>query len=140
MDQWKQIGVTAEHVQLDIAQLETSLTSGEFDAAIDFITVLYDDPSLQFNQYLSRDRTLNNYARYIDRKVDELYDRQDQERDPEKRRQYVRDLEAYLCDQSYIIPFLWQIRIVGMWSYIKGWQFTHHHFLGQDLSDLWLDV
>ncbi len=140
VDQWKQIGVTAEHVQLDVAQLETSLASGDFDAAIDFITVVDDDPSLQLDRYRSRDKTLKNFSRYIDRKVDELYDRQDQERDPAKRRQDIREMEAYLCDQSYVVPFLWQIRIVGLWSCVKGWRFAHDIYRCMDLAEIWLDV
>jgi peptide/nickel transport system substrate-binding protein len=139
IDQWRQIGVDTEHVQVDIGPLEKSLQDGEFDAAIDFLTILDDDPSLTLNKYRSADKTANNPARYIDRKIDALFDQQDQERDPVKRKAIVRELETYLCDQSYMVPFLWQIRIVAMWSYVKGWKFTHHHFLGQDLSEIWLD-
>ncbi|MEI9806209.1 MAG: ABC transporter substrate-binding protein [Pseudolabrys sp.] len=139
VDQWKQIGVTTEHVQLDVAQLETSLTGGDFDAAIDFITVLYDEPSLEFDRYLSTDRTTNNPAHYIDRHVDELFDKQDREHDPQKRRQIVRELEGYLLDQSYHVPFLWQARIVAIRNYIKGWKFTHQTYVGQDLATVWLD-
>jgi len=49
MDQWKRIGVEAEHVQLETKLFYDAHASGNFDIVMDFISDFADDPSAQFD-------------------------------------------------------------------------------------------
>lgn len=138
VDQWRHIGVTAEHAQVDVKTLVTSMRSGEFDAIIDFQGEGVDDPSVIFARSVSADISSYNPSGFIDRKVDDLYRRIDSEFDTDKRRGLVRDLEQHLLSEAYQVPFLWLNRTVTMPSKIRGFVMSPSHFLNQNLADLWL--
>jgi peptide/nickel transport system substrate-binding protein len=138
VDQWRQIGVTAEHAQVDVKTLVTSMQSGEFDVIIDFQGEGVDDPSIVFARNISADISSYNPSGFIDRKVDDLYRRIDSEFDAVPRRQLVREMEAHLLTEAYQVPFLWLNRTVTMPSKVRGFIMTPSHFLNQDLSGLWL--
>ena len=46
VDQWRQIGVTAEHKQFDTAPYLATMNAGNHDVAIDFSNLFMDEPSL----------------------------------------------------------------------------------------------
>src|SRR5688572_27740397 len=77
IDQWRQVGVTVKHEQLETrlylaAQQRDNPT---YDAALDFNCDFMDEPNLQLQKYLSHDRSTINYAQQTDRTLDELYDK-----------------------------------------------------------------
>jgi len=37
------------------------------------------------------------------------------------------------------VPLLWWNRIVVTSSKLRGWTITPSHFIGQDLTDVWLE-
>jgi peptide/nickel transport system substrate-binding protein len=141
VDQWRQVGATVQHEQLDTklylaAQQRDNPT---YDAALDFNCDFMDEPSLQLIKYISADRSPINYAGHIDRKLDELYDRQSGELDRAKRVALLRDFERHALEQSYIIPTIWWHRIIVANRKFKDWEITPSHYLNQDLADVWLD-
>ena len=141
VDQWRQIGLNVQHEQLDTklylaAQQRDNPT---YDAALDFNCDFMDEPNLQLIKYISADRSPINYAGYIDRKLDELYDRQSGELDTAKRVAVLREFERHALEQAYIIPTIWWHRIVVTHKQLKGWEITPSHYLNQDLADVWLD-
>jgi peptide/nickel transport system substrate-binding protein len=138
VDQWRQIGVTAEHAQVDVKTLVTSMQSGEFDVIIDFQGEGVDDPSIVFARNISADISSYNPSGFIDRKVDDLYRRIDSQFDAAPRRQLVREMETHLLTEAYQVPFLWLNRTVTMPSKVRGFIMTPSHFLNQDLSGIWL--
>jgi peptide/nickel transport system substrate-binding protein len=138
IDQWRRIGVTVEHQQVDVAQLQTAQSSASFDAIIDFKGEVYDDPSIELARHLSSDRSSYNPSRYVDRTLDTLFEQQDQATDPAARKQLVIAFERHLFEQAYVVPILWLNRIVAMSSRVKGWQMTPTHLLNQDLASVWL--
>jgi peptide/nickel transport system substrate-binding protein len=138
VDQWRQIGVTAEHSQVDVKTLVTAMRSGEFDAIIDFQGEGVDDPSIVFARNISADISSYNPSGFIDRKVDDLYRRIDSEFDAAPRKKLVRELETHLLTEAYQVPFLWLNRTVSMPSKVRGFIMTPSHFLNQDLGGLWL--
>jgi len=138
VDQWRQIGVTAEHAQVDVKTLVTSMQSGEFDVIIDFQGEGVDDPSIVFARNISADISSYNPSGFIDRKVDDLYRRIDSEFDAVPRRRLVREMETHLLTEAYQVPFLWLNRTVTMPARVRGFIMTPSHFLNQDLSGLWL--
>ena len=141
IDQWRQIGVTAKHEQLETrlylaAQQRDKPT---YDAALDFNCDFMDEPNLQLQKYLSHDRAAINYAQQTDRVLDDLFDKQSGELDKKKRFAILREFEKRALEQSYTIPTIWWHRIIVHHKPIKGWYITPSHYVGQDLSDVWLD-
>ena len=140
VDQWRQIGLNVQHEQLDTklylaAQQKENAT---YDAALDFNCDFMDEPNLQLIKYLSSDRSPINYTGYIDRTLDELYERQSGELDKAKRAAILREFEKRVLDQSYIIPTLWWHRIIVANKKFRDWEITPSHYLNQDLADVWL--
>ncbi|MEJ0072355.1 MAG: ABC transporter substrate-binding protein [Pseudomonadota bacterium] len=139
VDQWRRIGVNAEHKPVEIAQWQQALTSGTFDAVVEFGSALLDDPSFAMSKHISADRSPANYSRAIDRELDSLYDRQRRSTGPEERLDAVRQFERRLYDQAYSVPFLWTQRIVPLYREVRGWSISPSLYIGQDLADVWLD-
>lgn len=138
VDQWRQIGVTAEHAQVDVKTLTNSMRSGEFDAIIDFQGEGVDDPSIVFARNVSADVSSYNPSGFIDRRIDELYARIDSEFDPAARKALVREFERLFLSEAYQVPFLWLNRTVAMPTKLNGFIMSPSHFLNQDLGGLWL--
>jgi peptide/nickel transport system substrate-binding protein len=138
VDQWRRIGVAAQHEQFETAQYQTSLSSGSFDVAIEFISDYTDDPTAQFTKFLTKKASVVGYSNHEDSKIDELYEAQRRAIDPVQRRKIVNELDAYALTKANVVPFLWFQRIVVMPKQVKGWYALPSHYLGQDLSDVWL--
>ena len=141
IDQWRQIGLTVKHEQLETklyfaAQQRDKPT---FDAALDFNCDFMDEPNLQLLKYLSHDRSAINYAQQTDRVLDDLYDKQSGELDKKKRYALLREFEKRALEQAYTIPTIWWHRIIITHKEVKGWHMTPSHYVGQDLTDVWLD-
>ena len=139
IDQWRQIGVTTEHQQLETAPYQASLRSGNYEAALNFACDFMDEPNLQLLNYLSKDVSSLNYGNYTDRKLDELYEKQKRSVDQAERAKLVRAFETELFNQSYTAPIIWWHRIIVHDKRLKGWHVTASHYVGQDLADVWID-
>jgi len=138
IDQWRQIGVKAEHAQVDVAQLMNAQRSGGFDAIIDFVGEVMDDPSIELARSVSADISSYNPSGFIDRTVDDLYARMDSTFDVAQRKAILRDLERHLLTQAYQVPFMWLNRTVGMSSKVRGFPMSPTHLLNQNLDSIWL--
>ncbi|MBI2296950.1 MAG: ABC transporter substrate-binding protein [Betaproteobacteria bacterium] len=141
IDQWRQIGVSVKHEQLETrlylaAQQRDNPT---YDAALDFNCDFMDEPNLQLQKYLSHDRSPINYAQQTDRVLDDLYDRQSGELDKKKRYALLREFEKRALEQAYTVPTIWWHRIIVHHKPMKGWHIMPSHYVGQDLADVWLD-
>lgn len=139
VDQWRQIGVHVEHKQHDTAPYLATMSSGNYEVAIDFSNLFMDEPSLGLAKYLSFKRAPENRSRSNDEQLDQLYDQQVRERDPEKRKQMIKAFEKRLAEQSYQLPLLWWHRIVPTHKVVMGWKMSPSHNLGQDLAEVWLN-
>ncbi|MBM3569197.1 MAG: ABC transporter substrate-binding protein [Alphaproteobacteria bacterium] len=139
VDQWRQIGVTADHRQFETSPYLAAMSSGNFEVAIDFSNLFMDEPSLGLSKFVSFDRSPENRSRSIDRQLDSLFDQQVRERDVEKRKTLIRSFEQRLFEQSYQAPILWWHRIVASHKTVMGWEMSPSHNLGADLSRVWLN-
>jgi len=140
VDQWKRIGVESDHRQVETKLFFDGLARSDFDVAMDFITDHADDPNLQYVHVVSE--AMNNpqsYSKHSDLKIDELFQAQKRELDPAKRKLLTKDFERYSISQAYNIMLFWWQRIVVHNKKIKGWKLTPSHYLGNDLSEVWLD-
>lgn len=140
IDQWKRIGVEAEHRQVETKVFFDSLARGDFDVAMDFITDHGDDPNLQYAHVVSD--AMNSpisYSKHGDKKIDDLYELQKRSIDPLARKAATRQFEEYAISQGYNIMLFWWQRIVVHHKRVKGWKLTPSHYLGNDLAEVWLD-
>ncbi len=141
IDQWRQLGLQVQHEQLETrlylaAQQRDNPT---YDAALDFNCDFMDEPNLQLMKYVSADRSALNYSGHVDRKLDEIYDKQSGELDKSKRAALVREFEKHLMQEAYVVPTVWWHRIIVLHKQLKGWDITPSHYVGQDLANVWLD-
>ena len=140
VDQWRQIGVTAEHKQSDTGAYLATMNAGNHDVAIDFSNLFMDDTSLGLAKYLSLSRAPENRSRSKDEQLDKLFDDHMRERDPEKRKALIRAFEKRLFEQAYQQPLLWWHRIVPTHKVLMGWKMSPSHNLGAQLEDVWLNT
>jgi len=138
VDQWRQIGVTAEHKQFETSPYLAAMNSGNFEVAIDFSNLFMDEPSLGLAKFVSFKRAPENRSRANDEMLDTLFDQQVRELDLEKRKGLIRAFEKRLFEQSYQAPLLWWHRIVPTSKAVMGWPMSPSHNLGADLSEVWL--
>jgi peptide/nickel transport system substrate-binding protein len=139
VDSWRAIGVVATEDRRNIWDWQKVIDSGNFDVALDFSGDFYDDPTIQLTKFVSHDLSPVNYSGSTDRFLDALFIGQAVTNDPRQRAKIVRDFERHALTQAYTVPLLWWNRIVATSSALKGWSITPSHFIGQDLTDVWLD-
>ena len=139
VDQWRRIGVTAEHQQLDVSQQKAAIASSDYQAALDAFCADSDDPNPLFLQYLSKSRSPRNMTRNENPAFDALYDKFRAAAGQTERKQMARDLQRMVAEDAFSIPVLWYSRIVAHSSAMKGWKITPSHFANQDLAGVWLD-
>ena len=136
---WREIGVQATQELLSTKDWQTALETGRFAAATDLAADYFDDPTIQLARYVSRDLSPINHSNSTDRFLDALYIGQAISTDPQQRAKIVRDFERHSLTEAYTVPLLWWNRIVVTAEKFKGWNMSPSHYIGQDLSDVWLE-
>jgi peptide/nickel transport system substrate-binding protein len=139
-DQWRQIGLNVRVETLELGMLYRAIFGGDFEVAADFHCSYIVEPDLALFKFQSMDVSPINYSRYVDRTLDELYQKQSRTADTAERRRYVRDFERRLLDEEahYIYTFQWH-RIVAHSARVRGWTITPSHFLNNQLDTVWLE-
>ena len=138
VESWRAIGVTAEIDKRNIFDWQKAAEAGDFDVAQDFQGDFYDDPTIQLTKFVSHDLSPIDYSGATDRFLDALYVGQAVTTDAAKRAAIVREFERHALTEAYTVPLLWWNRIVVTSSRVQGWAITPSHFIGQDLTDVWL--
>ena len=138
-ESWRAVGVTATQDSRNIWDWQKVIDDGHFDIALDFSGDFYDDPTIQLTKFVSQDLSPVNYSGSTDRLLDALFVGQAVNTDPRQRAKMVRDFERRALIEAYTVPLLWWNRIVVTSSRVKGWAITPSHFIGQDLTNVWLD-
>jgi peptide/nickel transport system substrate-binding protein len=138
-ESWKEIGIAVKQDRRNIWDWQKVVDARDFDVALDFSGDFYDDPTFQLTKYVSHDLSPVNFAGSTDRFLDALYVAQAMTTDPRQRARIVHAFERHALTEAYTVPLLWWNRIVATSSKLKGWNITPSHFLGQDLTDVWID-
>jgi peptide/nickel transport system substrate-binding protein len=139
IEQWRRIGVLAEHEQLETKLFRDRVTAGDFDLAIDFQADYADDPTAQFSKYLTKSLSPASHSGHTDTTIDALYEKQRRTVDVAERAKIVGEMERYALTLAYNVPLLWWQRIIVNHRKIKGWYMTPSHYVGQDLTTVWLE-
>jgi peptide/nickel transport system substrate-binding protein len=139
IDQWRKVGLNVTQQVLETTAYFNDIRAGNFDVIVDFQADYMDEPDLHLAKFLSVDRNSANYGKVTDRTLDDIYDKQTREIDPEKRKQLVWQFERRVLDeQAYIVMTPWWQRIIPHSAKLKGWKILPSHYLNQDLANVWL--
>ena len=139
VDQWRQIGLQARHDFIESTKWEADLIAGNYEVAVDTQCSYAVDPDLDLYKFQSMGISGNNYGRYVDKTLDDLYQKQSRSLDAEERRKYVRDFERRLLDEEahYFYTLQWH-RIIPHSAKMHGWTVTPSHFVNNQLDGVWL--
>ena len=138
VDQLRRIGVTAEHVQMDVSTQKKSIAAGDYDVALDGFCSDNEDPRPPLLAYLSHSRSPRNMTRNEAPAVDALFDKYKTAKSVEEQRAIAHAMQREIIGGAYSVPVLWYNRIVAHSSALKGWTISPSHFVGQNLADVWL--
>lgn len=138
IDQWRQIGVTANNQVVETPPWAAAINNGDFQAITDIYSALREEPTEQMTKYVSFDQSARSAGRFTDRELDGLWVKQTTETDEAKRKELLRAFEKRLYEKSYSLPVVWLERDVAMASALKGWTFSPSNFLYLDQSSTWL--
>src|SRR3989442_5890449 len=115
------------------------LRRGDFDVASDAQCGFVVEPDTDIQKFQSVGISDNNYSRYKDPVLDDLYARQSRALDPEERKRHLRAFEKRLLDEEvHYFYTLQNHRIIPHSARVRGWTITPSHFLNQQLDTVWL--
>ncbi len=139
IDQWRQIGLNVTQQVVEPAKYFAEVRGGNYQVGIDFQCGYIVEPDLDLYKFQSKDVSQANYGRYVDRTLDDLYQKQSRATDPEERKRFIRAFEKRLLDEEahYLATLQWH-RIVPHSARVRGWTITPSHYLNQQLDTVWL--
>ena len=137
IQEWRKIGVEAEHRPLETAAwFADGRDTASFELIINGTFNYMDDPDLFLERYTTGDP--NNWGRFSDPRIDDLFARQTRALDPSERKRLVNELEKIVLENAYHIPGLWWRRAVVHWAKVKNYVAPPNHYSNQKLQDVWL--
>jgi peptide/nickel transport system substrate-binding protein len=137
VQEWRKIGIEAEHRPLETAAwFADGRDRGNFEVIVNGVFNYADDPDLFLERYTTGDT--NNWGRFSDPRIDDLFARQTRALDPAERKRLVNELEKIVLENAYHIPGLWWARSVVHWAKVKNYVAPPNHYSNQKLQDVWL--
>jgi peptide/nickel transport system substrate-binding protein len=137
IQEWKKIGVEAEHRPLETASwYADGRDQGTFELIVFPAGALIDDPDQLMAPYTPN--SPQNWSRFSNPALEDLFARQARTLDPVERRKLVIEHQKIVLDNAYVLPGLWWSRNVVHWAKVKNWVAPPNHFTNQKLQDVWL--
>jgi len=137
IQEWRKIGIEAEHRPLETASwYADARDQGNFELVVFPTGHFVDDPDALLAPFITG--SSQNWARFSNPAIDDLYNRQARTLDPAERRRLVVELQKIVLENAYHIPGLWWSRNVVHWAKMKNWVAPPSHFTNQKLQDVWL--
>jgi len=137
IQEWRKIGVEAEHRPLETASwFSDGRDKGNFELIISGTFNYMDDPDLFLQRYTTRDP--NNWGRFSDPRIDDLFARQTRALDPAERKRLINEIEKIVLENAYYLPGLWWRRAVVHWAKVRNYVAPPNHYSNQRLQDVWL--
>ena len=134
---WRKIGVEAENRPLETAAwFSDGRDTGSFELIINPGVEFMDDPDQFLQRYTTGD--VNNWSRFSDPRIDDLFSRQARALDPSERKKLVHEIEKIVLDNAYYLPGLFWTRRVVHWAKVKNYVAPPNHYSNQKLQDVWL--
>src|SRR5262245_28104174 len=135
--EWKKVGIEAEHRPLETAAwFSDGQDTGNFELMVAPTVEFMDDP----DQFLGRYATgsTQNWGRFSDPRVDDLFSRQARALDPVERKRLINEIEKLVLDNAYATTGLWWSRNLVHWTKLKNYVAPPNHYTNQKLQDVWL--
>ena len=137
IQEWRKIGVEAEHRPLETAAwFADGQNTGNFELIVSSPSTFMDDPDVWVNRYTTGDT--ENWGRFSDPRLDDLYARQARSLDPVERKKLVNEMERIVLENVHYLPGLWWTRNVVHWAKVKNYVAPPNQFSNQKLQDVWL--
>jgi peptide/nickel transport system substrate-binding protein len=137
IQEWKKIGVEATNRPLETASwYADARDQGNFEMTVFPYGAFIDDPDQLLAPFLTG--SPQNWARFSNPAIDDLYNRQARTLDPAERKKLVIELQKIVLENAYHMPGLWWTRNVVHWAKVKNWVAPPSHFTNQKLQDVWL--
>jgi peptide/nickel transport system substrate-binding protein len=137
IQEWKKIGVEAEHRPLETAAwFVDGRDQGNFELIVSGVFGYNDDPDFFLQRYTTGDT--NNWGRFSDPRIDDLYSRQARTLDPAERKKLIAEIEKIVLDNAYYVTGLWWRRSVVHWAKVRNYVAPPNHYSNQKLQDVWL--
>jgi peptide/nickel transport system substrate-binding protein len=139
IDQWRQIGLNVKMETIEASAHVSMLRRGDFEVGSDAQCSFIVEPDIDLQKFQSTGLSDNNYSRYKDPVLDDLFVKQARAIDPEERKRHLRAFEKRLLDEEihYLYTLHWQ-RIIPHSAKVRGWTITPSHYLNQQLDTVWL--
>jgi peptide/nickel transport system substrate-binding protein len=139
IDQLREIYIDGELEVIDTANWFPKVYRKDYKVGLNLTGAGVDDPDAQFyeNYACGSDR---NYTGYCNAEIEKLVDQQSIERDREKRRQLVWEIDRKL-QEDQARPILFHNRFATCWHpHVKGLTImVNSLFNGWRMEDVWLD-
>ncbi len=137
IQEWRKIGIEVENRPLETASwYADGRDQGNFELIVLPTAEFVDDPDLFLRRYTSGDP--QNWGRFSDPVVDDLFSRQSRTLEPAERRKLVLEMQRRVLESAYYIPGLWWRRNVVHWAKVKNYVAPPSHYVNQKLQDVWL--
>ncbi len=137
IQEWRKIGIEVEHRPLETAAwFNDGQDTGHFELIVSPTVEFMDDP----DQFLGRYATgsVQNWGRFSDPGVDDLFSRQARSLDPVERKRLINDVEKIVLEKAYYMPGLWWTRNLVQWTKVRNYVAPPNHYTNQKLQDVWL--
>src|SRR5580704_643033 len=137
IQEWRKIGIEVEHRPLETAAwFSDGQDTGNFELIVSPAVEFMDDP----DQFLGRYATgsTQNWGRFSDPQVDDLFSRQARALDPVERKRLINEMEKIVLQKTYFLSGLWWSRNLVHWTKVKNYVAPPNHYTNQKLQDVWL--
>jgi peptide/nickel transport system substrate-binding protein len=137
IQEWRKIGVEVEHRPLETAAwFSDGQNTGNFELIVAPAVEFMDEPDQFLGHYASG--STQNWGRFSDPRVDDLFSRQARTLDPAERRRLINEMEKIVLENAYFMPGLWWSRNLVHWTKVKNYIAPPNHYTNQKLQDVWL--
>jgi len=137
IQEWRKIGIEAEHRPLETASwYADGRDQGNFELIVFPSGGFVDDPDQLLSPHIPG--SPQNWSRFSNPGIEDLFARQARTLDPAERRRLVIELQKIVLENAYYMPGLWSMRNVVHWAKVKNYVAPPSIFTNQKLQDVWL--
>ena len=139
LDQLKEIYIDAELEIIETAQWFTRVARRDYTVGLNTTGNGVDDPDQNFFENFSC-KSERNYTGYCNPEIDKLMEQQSAERDIDKRRKLVWEIDRKLLEDGARPVVMWNRAATCMQPYVKGYVANVNSvYNGFRFEDVWLD-
>jgi peptide/nickel transport system substrate-binding protein len=134
---WKKIGVEAEHKLEETATWSQSRVARDFELIVDpYGSATVGDPDEMLDKFTTGGQ--ENWGRFSDPVLDDLFKKQAQEMHEPTRIQLVREMDKRILEKAWRLQGLWYTRIEVRSAQIRNYEPQPSHWMNRRFEDVWL--